>query len=294
MTRPIAMIFVLAGASFMSFVGVLMRLLHDATGFQILFYRSISLTLMVLAVICIRRHCTPKTLLQSIDRHDLWMGAWLALAFTSYIFSMLHTSVASTLLILTIVPFLAAIIAWKWIGETPHPVTWPTMVVAIFGVGLMVYDGASLGYSLGNISAFMSAGCFAIMLVIARRSRKTDVLGGTFMAGVFSAALGAVAAFLLDGGIGIDQTDLAIILFMGAFTIGLGIALVTTGTGYLPAAEVSLLVLIESVLGPLWPWVFLGEALSKFEIIGGVITLLAVIAMILASQKPLTAPPVVR
>ena len=110
----------------------------------------------------------------------------------------------------------------------------------------------------------MSAGCFAIMLVIARRSRKTDVLGGTFMAGIFSAALGAVAAFLLDGGIGINQTDLAIILFMGAFTIGLGIALVTTGTGYLPAAEVSLLVLIESVLGPLWPWLFLGEALLKY------------------------------
>ena len=249
---------------------------------------------MVLAVICIRRHCSPKTLLRSIDRHDLWMGVWLALAFTSYIFSMLHTSVASTLLILTIVPFLAATIAWGWIGETPHPVTWPTMVVAIFGVGLMVYNGASLGYSLGNISAFMSAGCFAIMLVIARRSRKTDVLGGTFMAGIFSAALGAVAAFLLDGGIGINQTDLAIILFMGAFTIGLGIALVTTGTGYLPAAEVSLLVLIESVLGPLWPWVFLGEALSKLEIIGGAITLLAVITMTLVSQKPLARPPLAR
>ena len=294
MTRPIAMIFVLAGASFMSFVGVLMRLLDDTTGFQILFYRSISLTLIVLAVICFRRHCTPKALLQSIDRHDLWVGGWLALAFTSYIFSMLHTSVASTLLILTIVPFLAAIIAWKWIGEIPHPVTWPTMIVAIFGVSLMVYDGASLGYSLGNISAFISAGCFAIMLVIARRSRKADVLGGTFMAGIFSAALGAVAAFLLDGGIGIKQTDLAIILFMGAFTIGLGIALVTTGTGYLPAAEVSLLVLIESVLGPLWPWVFLGEALTNMEIIGGAITLAAVIAMTLASQKQPAAKPIAR
>ena len=89
MTRPIAMIFVLAGASFMSFVGVLMRLLDDATGFQILFYRSVSLTVTALEVICIRRHCTPKTLLRSIDRHDLWMGAWLAIAFTSYIFSLL-------------------------------------------------------------------------------------------------------------------------------------------------------------------------------------------------------------
>ena len=97
----------------------------------------------------------------------------------------------------------------------------------------------------------------------------------------------AISAHLyrLDDGIGIKQTDLSIILFMGAFTIGLGIALVTTGTGYLPAAEVSLLVLIESVLGPLWPWVFLGEALSKLEIIGGAITLLAVITMTLASQK---------
>ena len=292
MTRPIAMIFVLAGASFMSFVGVLMRLLDDATGFQILFYRSISLTLIVLALICFRRHCTPKVLLQSIDRYDLWVGGWLALAFTSYIFSMLHTSVASTLLILTIVPFLAAIVAWKWIGEIPHPVTWPTMIVAIFGVGLMVYDGASLGYSIGNISAFISAGCFAIMLVIARRSRKTDVLGGTFMAGIFSAALGAVAAFLLDGGIGIKQTDLAIILFMGAFTIGLGIALVTAGTGYLPAAEVSLLVLIESVLGPLWPWLFLGEALTNMEIIGGAITLAAVISMTLASHKQPAVTPI--
>ena len=62
------------------------------------------------------------------------------------------------------------------------------MVVAIFGIGLMVYNGASLGYSLGNISAFMLAGCFATMLVIARRSRKMDALGGTFLAGIFSAA----------------------------------------------------------------------------------------------------------
>ena len=107
MTRPIAMIFVLGGASFMSFVGVLMRLLDDATGFQILFYRSLNLTLIVLVVICVRRRCPPKTVLRSIDRHDLWMGAWLALAFTSYIFSMLHTSVASTLLIFTIVLLLS-------------------------------------------------------------------------------------------------------------------------------------------------------------------------------------------
>ena len=68
----------------------------------------------------------------------------------------------------------------------------------------------------------------------------------------------------------------------------------TTGTGYLPAAEVSLLVLIESVLGPLWPWIFLGEALTNMEIIGGTITLAAVIAMTFASQKQPAVTPVSR
>ena len=278
MTKPIATILVLCGASLMSFVGVLMRLLDDATGFQILFYRSISLTLIVLVVICIRRKTNPLTFFKSIDKHDLIMGGWLAAAFATYIFAMLLSSVASTLLIITVAPFLAAVIAWRWIGEIPRLVTWPTMTVATFGVGLMVYDGANLGYSLGNICAFISAFCFAVMLVVARRSRKIDVLGGTFMAGVFSILLGGFTALIFDGDLAISHSDILIILFMGAFTIGIGIALVTTGTGYIPAGEVSLLVLIESVLGPIWPWVFLGEPITNYELVGGTITLLAVMA----------------
>ena len=269
----------------MSFVGVLMRIVEQATEFQILFYRSITMTLVVLLFVCARRKCNFRAFLSSIDRNDLSMGAWLALAFTGYIFSMINTSVASTLLILTVGPFIAAIIAWAWIGETPHPVTWPTMFVAVFGVMLMIYDGLSLGYSFGNISALIAAFCFAMMLVIARRSQKTDVLGGTFVGCVLSLFLGAIAALFYDNTLKISEGDVYIILFMGAFTIGLGITLVSTGTGYLPAAEVSLLVLIESVLGPLWPWVFLGETLSKFEIIGGVITLASVITLIIISHS---------
>ena len=286
MTRQMAIIVVLFGAFLMSFVGILMRMLSDATGFQILFYRSISLSLLVLSVICFRRQCAPKKFIEMVDRYDLWMGLWLALAFTFYIFSMLYTSVASTLLILTIVPFLAAVIAWIWIAEIPHPITWPTMIIAVFGVGLMFYDGSKLGYSFGNICALIASFCFAVMLVIVRHSGKQDVLGGTFMAGIYSVLFGFFGAFQLDGGLSISQTDMLIIFFMGAFTIGLGISMVTAGTVYLPAAEVSLLVLIESVLGPLWPWIFLGEALSRSEILGGLITLTAVIVLIVFSQNP--------
>jgi drug/metabolite transporter (DMT)-like permease len=73
-------------------------------------------------------------------------------------------------------------------------------------------------------------------------------------------------------------------MFMGAFTIGIGIALVTWGTGYVPAAEVSLLVLVEIVLGPIWPWIFLGEAMTVSEIVGGMIVLVGVATLALATR----------
>ena len=60
---------------------------------------------------------------------------------------------------------------------------------------------------------------------------------------------------MLGNGLAISTPDLLLTLFMGAFTISIGIALVTWGTGYVPAAG-GLLTLTESVLGPIWPWMF--------------------------------------
>jgi drug/metabolite transporter (DMT)-like permease len=108
------------------------------------------------------------------------------------------------------------------------------------------------------------------------------------MGGNFSICIGAAAATLFNDGLFVGQADILMILFMGAFTIGLGIALVSIGTGYLPAAEVSLLVLIESVLGPAWPWLFLGESLTKSEIIGGCITLIALIILTITTRETKT------
>ena len=75
-----------------------------------------------------------------------------------------------------------------------------------------------------------------------------------------------------------------LLLTMGAFTIGLGIAFVAWAAPNLPAAEVSLLILLESVLSPLWVWIFLGEKMSFYEITGGIM-LLASVAMLVSMQR---------
>ncbi|MDB2390044.1 DMT family transporter [Alphaproteobacteria bacterium] len=285
MQKQSAMLLVLLGGTCMSFVGLCMRLIDAADGFQILMYRSLSLCMIVALVCCLRRRVSFVHFLRKLDQHDIFMGAMLSIAFSTYVFSMLFTSVASTLFILTVAPFMAAIIGWVWINEKPHPVTWLAMLGAIFGVGIMIGDGIEMGRTLGNVLALISALCFAIMLVLARRSGKQDVLGGTFLGGVFALIIGFVASLVTGVGIDVSPSDLGIILFMGAFTIGIGIAFVTWGASYVPAAEVSLLVLIESVLGPVWPWLFLGEALSLMEIIGGTTVMLAVVMMTIVTRK---------
>lgn len=286
MTKTQATGTILMGATFMSFVGLLMRLIESADGFQILTYRSITLAGMIAVMACLKRKSSPLKFLRSLDRNDITMGLALSVAFTTYVFAMLNTSVASALFILSIAPLCAALMAWVWLGERPTKITLTAMGLAIIGVGLMVQDGAAQGRSLGNLYAFISAAAFALMLTLARRSRKTDVLGGTFMGGIFCIGIGMICALLLGTGLGVSHHDLWLSLFMGGFTIGIGVGFVTWGTPYVPAAEVSLLVLLESVLGPIWVWLFVNEAMSSSEIIGGIIVLTAIAGQAIFGRRP--------
>ncbi|MDT1986890.1 MAG: DMT family transporter [Planktomarina sp.] len=291
MLKKHAVLLILSGGTFMSFVGLYMRLLSQADGFQILFFRSLSLCLIVLMVCCLRRKVTPLMFLKSIDKNDFLIGSSLSLAFVCYVFAMLYTTVASTLLILSATPFIAAIIGWLWINERPRSITWIAMAFAMVGIYFMVRSGYQLGNSFGNLLALLSGFWFALMLVMARHVRKNDILGGTFVGGAICIFIGAILALIFGTGLKVTTQDLLIILGMGAFGIGIGITLVTWGASHVPAAEVSILVLIESVLGPVWPWLFLNEAMTLSEILGGTLVLGSVVVFAIFSIRTETNSP---
>ena len=291
MLKKHAVLLILSGGTFMSFVGLYMRLLSQADGFQILFFRSLSLCLIVLMVCCLRRKVTPLMFLKSIDKNDFLIGSFLSLAFVCYVFAMLYTTVASTLLILSATPFIAATIGWLWINERPRSITWIAMAFAMVGIYFMVRSGYQLGNSFGNLLALLSGFWFALMLVMARHVRKNDILGGTFVGGAICIFIGAIMALIFGTGLKVTTQDLLIILGMGAFGIGIGITLVTWGASHVPAAEVSILVLIESVLGPVWPWLFLNEAMTLSEILGGTLVLGSVVVFAIFSVRTETNSP---
>ena len=276
MKKSLAVLIILLGATFMSFNGVLIRVLESANGFQVLFYRSIGLSLFVLLFIRIKRRTPLIKAFGTIDKWDILVGIFLGVAFSSYVFSIFYTSVASTLFILSTTPIIAAFLSWWALSERPSFIAGFAMLLSLAGVLIMVWEGLLVGRSWGNVLALISAVSFAAMLVLTRRSYKTDILTGTFLGGLFSGIFGLVAAVFISQGISVSPFDLSLMLVMGAFAIGLGICLVTLAAPFVPSAEVSILVLLESVLGPLWVWGFLNEALSGNELAGGLIILLSV------------------
>ena len=283
MTKSLAMLLILIGAVCMSFAALFVRLIDQADGFQILAYRSISLAGTVGIIICMRRKSSPLRIIGTIGSTDWCIGVVLSLAFTTYVFALLNTSVASALFILASAPLIAAILSWIWISERPSLIVCLTIFFAGIGITIMAGKGIALGQTTGNLLALASATLFAIMLVIARYSGKDDVLGGTFLGGVLSCGMAAICAITIGDGLYVSLYDLMTSLFMGAFTIGIGITLVTWGTPFVPAAEVSLLVLLESVLSPIWVWIFLGEVMTPHEILGGSVVLLSVTGLTLTS-----------
>ena len=277
MVRTHAMVLTLCGALCMSFAGLAIRSIESADGFQILFYRSFTLALMVMAIACIRRRQGPIAFFLSIDWWDMVMGMLMGVAFSFYVYGILNTNVASALFILSSAPIFAAVLGWLFAGERPSLITMMAIGLAIAGVGLMVFDGFESGGLLGMVFAMISALCFAGMLVLIRWLKREDALGGTFVGGVLAMLLNEGIALTIGTGIIVSGWDLGLSLAMGAFTIGIGMAFVTWAASYLPASEVSILVLFESVVAPIWVWVVYNEMTTVNVVIGGAIVLGAVI-----------------
>ena len=279
MSPKYATILILSGALCMSFAALFVKLIQNADGFQILFYRGFPQCMMVMIVACFIRRISLVEFFKSIDKTDLILGFTMCTAFSFYIFALLNTSVASALFILSISPVFAALLSWRIIGEIPTKTTWIAILFAMVGVTVMVGADLTRGQLIGNLFAMISAFSFALMLVFARKSKKSDVLTGNFLGAGFAILMAIILAYSYGDGLIVSTQDMLLSFALGAFTIGIGIAFVAWAAPYLPAPNVGVLVLIESVLAPVWVWLFLDMPMKYQEILGGLIILCAVLIL---------------
>ena len=274
-------ILVLAAGVMLSIAGITLRHIESASGWQILFYRSLTFCIVIALWLTLRYRARVGRAFVAVGRPGLVVALSLGLGSTCYVFALLLTTVANALFLISAAPFMAAVLGWIVLRERVRPATWLTMTVALVGIAIMVFHGVQSGRLLGNLVALGTPISFAIMLVALRRAGHRDMLPAICLAGVVGAALG----FAMSDTLVLSRHDLALCLFLGVFQYAGGFILITLGARYLPAAEVALISLAEVVLAPVWVWIGVGEVPAALTLVGGGIVLAAVVAQALTGMR---------
>ena len=252
---------------------------HDYV-FQYLFYRGISISIILLIYLFITEGFSFYKNFFKIGPSSVIGGLFLATAFTGFIFSITMTTAAVTLFMLASMPFIAAIVGYFVLGEVLKRSTLIAMIVAFIGVCIMIINDSITGTALGAIIGFISATGFALYTVTIRWKPETPKFTTVVLAGVFCAMFAFfVLEFSFKPFMSMPKINSYLSLLHG-FLVASGLILYSLGAKYLPSAELALLSLMEVVGGVLWVWlpIFgINEVPSPTVIIGGIIITVAVV-----------------
>ena len=271
----------LAGLSW-SFGAVVVRHMENANYyvFQYLFYRGISIAIILILYLFLKEGFSFYKNFLRIGFSGVLGGIFLATAFTGFIYSITITTAAVTLFMLAAMPFIAAIFGYIFLKEVLKRTTLIAMIIAFIGVCVMIVNDSIAGTPFGAILGFLSATGFALYTVTIRWKPETPKFTTVVLAGLFCTIFSFALldfSFLPFQTMPIVNSYLSIL--HGLF-VATGLILYSLGAKYLPSAELALLSLMEVVGGVIWVWlpIFgINETPSFTVIIGGAIITLAVI-----------------
>lgn len=284
-SRTYGVLFVFAAGVLWSTVGLGIRLIEDAVVWQILLYRSVSLTLFLYIVVQWRTGENPFVQVRRLGMPAVIAGLSLVAAYSGGIYAIQATSVANAMLLFATAPFMAAILGWVILREPVRIATWIAIAVAIAGIAIMVSDKSGGVALKGSLAALGSALGFAIFTVALRWGKSGEMLPSVFLSGLFAILI--MLAICQSQGLPVilSVRDGGIAMGMGVFQVGAGLVLYTLGSKGLPAAELTLLSLAEVVLAPLWVWLILGETATINTLLGGAILLAAISGNALSGKR---------
>ena len=202
------------------------------------------------------------------DRHFVEVGILFGLSSILFTLSVFNTSTSNLVFILAFNPMLAALFAWGLIGERPNLITWIAIIATMIGVAIIVSDGVETGNWFGDLTSLGAATVLALSLVRTRQSGKDLSLSGCLggmISGLFALPL-ALLYSSMPGVPGWVVLNAVILVPLAGFTL-------TLAPRYIPAPQVAIFFLLETVLAPVWVWLIFGEVPSDRTMLGGMIVL---------------------
>ena len=266
--------------------GVLVRNMEVTDGWKITFWRSFFMTVFMLLVLAYRHG--SGGIWQRI-RAMGWPGVLTGMLFAgmmiSFILALSLTTVANTLVVGSISPFVAAVCGYLFLGEKVAPRTWFAMTIAIGGIVIMFFDALSGTGWAGNLIALCIPIGFGANVVLLRKHRHAvDMMPAVLLAGIFSTLVALPFALPLT----VSVADLGLISVMGVLQLAIGLLLMLAAVPYLASAEIGLLSILEIVFGTLSVWLFIGEQPSQAALVGGGMVVAALIVNEIAGLRTVT------
>ena len=239
---------------------------------SLVFYRGIiPFFTFLIGMLIIYKYDFFKMLFTS-GHHGLIYIITFSVTNIAFVVSIQNTNVANTLVMIAMAPMLSAILGALFLKEMPDNKTWIAIGITFIAAVYIFYDSLQLGSIFGDLLGLLCALGLAVGAVTIRSAKNKNLVPAAVVGKLIVAIF---AMFFIETYPLIDM-DLLIVPLMCVMCVAIPFVLVTIAPRFIPAEEVNLFFLLETIIGPIWVWMVIKEQPSLETIQGGAIIILTI------------------
>ena len=284
-------LFVAAGAACWSLGGALVRLTDGIDVWQIIFYRSLTVLACMGLWLVFKFRGQLGARVRDAGLNAVIAGVAVGTAGLTFVASLFYTTVAEAIFMVGVAPFLSALLGFWILRERIPAITWVAMTVALVGMAVIFYGNRGGGAVTGTLLAIYSAFCFSCYAVLLRWGQKTEMSVALIWNAIYLILVSGLVLLLPTGlsaatgfeAFAIGWRNAGAVFLMGAVQLTLGLMLFTIGSRSVPAAQLTLIALVEPVLSPVWAWLVNRELPPIWTFFGGAVIVGAIVIQALFS-----------
>jgi len=269
--------------------GVLVRSQSVTDPWEITFWRSFFMAIFLFVVLAVQYRGNVWRRIVATGMGGLASACLWSVMYVCFIVALSRTTVANTLVVCSISPFMAALFGRLFLGERVPLRTWIAMAAAIAGIVTMFIESLGAEGAAGTLIALVIPVAFGVNVVLNRKMHAAvDMVPAVLVSGVISAALVLPLALPFD----VRGADFPNLVALGVVQLGIGCVLMVMAVRNLSAAEVGLLAELETVIGVASTWFFVGEVPGRMALVGGSVVIAALAINTLVGMRAPRATPV--
>tara|TARA_B100001063_G_scaffold242376_1_gene270917 strand:+ start:585 stop:1445 length:861 start_codon:yes stop_codon:yes gene_type:complete len=241
--------------------------LSNVDTWGLVFYRGVIPFITVFFVMLLIYKLSFFKILLSSGYHGLIYIGTFSVTNITFVVSIQNTNVANTLVMIATAPMISAILGAIFLKEPPDRKTWTSIIITFLAIIYIFFDSIKLGNFYGDILGFITAVGLAVGAVTIRSAKSKNLVPAAVVGKLLVASF---ALFFIESFV-LKDLDLIIVPLMCILCVAIPFVLVTIAPRFIPAAEVNLFFLLETIIGPIWVWLIIKEQPSIETLQGGVI-----------------------